>query len=84
MRNPHQSFVLCTASQTIGGDFAKFCGLLRIYELYTACSELGFHVHSTGNSMNYPLSYCELVDARISASEKDLPVTGTLCQSSKM
>ena len=27
-------FVLCTASQIIGGDFAKFCGLLRIYELY--------------------------------------------------
>ena len=26
---------LCsTASQIIGGDFAKFCGLLRIYELY--------------------------------------------------
>ena len=23
-----------TASQRIGGDFAKFCGLLRIYELY--------------------------------------------------
>ena len=25
---------LCTASQIIGGDFAKFCSLLRIYELY--------------------------------------------------
>ena len=24
---------LCTASQIIGGDFAKFCGLLRIYVL---------------------------------------------------
>ena len=32
-----------------------------------ACS---FH----GNSMNNLLSYCGLVDARISASEKDLPV----------
>ena len=30
LRNLHQSFVLCTASQIIGGDFAKFCGLLRI------------------------------------------------------
>ena len=29
----HQLFVLCTASQIIGGDFAKFCGFLRIYEL---------------------------------------------------
>ena len=28
-------FVLCcTAIQIIGEDFAKFCGLLRIYELY--------------------------------------------------
>ena len=33
----------------------------------TRCS---FH----GNSMNNLLSYCGLVDARISASEKDLPV----------
>ena len=30
----HQLFVLCTVSQIIGGDFATFCGLLRIYELY--------------------------------------------------
>ena len=34
MRNLHQIFFICTASQIIGGDFAKFCGLLRIYELY--------------------------------------------------
>ena len=33
LRNLHQLFVLCTASQIIGGDFAKCCGLLRIYEL---------------------------------------------------
>ena len=33
LRNLHQIFVLCTVSQIIGGDFAKFCGLLRIYEL---------------------------------------------------
>ena len=32
MRNLQQLFVLCTASQIIGGDFATFCGLLRIYE----------------------------------------------------
>ena len=35
--------------------------------MFCACS---FH----GNSMNNLLSYCRLVDARISASEKDLPV----------
>ena len=34
LRNLHQLFILCTASQIMGGDFAKFCGLLRIYELY--------------------------------------------------
>ena len=33
-----------------------------------ACS---FH----GNSMNNLLAYCGLIDARIGASEKDLPVT---------
>ena len=33
LRNLYQLFVLCTASQIIGGDFTKFCGLLRIYEL---------------------------------------------------
>ena len=34
LKNLHQLFALCTASQIIGVDFAKFCGLLRIYELY--------------------------------------------------
>ena len=33
LRNLQQLFVLCTASQIIGGDSVKFCGLLRIYEL---------------------------------------------------
>ena len=27
--------VLCSASQIYGGDFEKFWGLLRIYELYS-------------------------------------------------
>ena len=34
LRNLHQLFVLCTATQMIGGDFVKFCGLLRKCELY--------------------------------------------------
>ena len=34
LRNLHRRFVLCGASQIYSGDFAKFCGLLRIYELY--------------------------------------------------
>ena len=31
LRNLHCRFVLCSAGQIYGGDFAKFCGLLRIY-----------------------------------------------------
>ena len=38
--------------------------------VFTMCSEL---------SMNILLSYCGLVDARINASEKDLPVTTVFC-----
>ena len=34
LRNLHRRFVLCSASQSYGGDFAKFCGLLRIYVMY--------------------------------------------------
>ena len=30
----HLRFVLCCANQIYNGDFAKFCGLLRIHELY--------------------------------------------------
>ena len=36
--------------------------------------ELGFLMYWTCNSMNNLSSYCGLVDAKISASEKDLPV----------
>ena len=43
--------------------------------MYTSCSEFGNAMHWTWNSMNNLLSHCGLVDARISASEKDLPVT---------
>ena len=34
MRNLHLTFDFSTYSQKLGEDFAKFCGLLRIYELY--------------------------------------------------
>ena len=36
--------------------------------------ELVVFMYRTGKSMNNLLSFCGLVDARISASEKDLPV----------
>ena len=42
--------------------------------MYTTCSELGIFMYWTFNSMNNLLSYYGLVDARISASEKDLPL----------
>ena len=34
LRNLHCRFVLCSNGQIYSGDFAKICGLLRIYELY--------------------------------------------------
>ena len=34
MRNLHLTFDYSTYSQKLGEYFAKFCGLLRIYELY--------------------------------------------------
>ena len=34
MQNLHQTFDWQYIGQIIGGEFAKFCGLLRLYELY--------------------------------------------------
>ena len=34
LRNLHLTFDYSTYSQKLGRDFAKFCDLLRIYELY--------------------------------------------------
>ena len=42
--------------------------------MYTTSSELAIFMYWTCNSMNNLLLYCGLVDARITASEKDLPV----------
>ena len=38
------------------------------------CSELGIFMYWTCNSINNLSSYCGLVDAKIRASDKDLPV----------
>ena len=50
LRNHHHRFVLCSnlVGQIYGGDFAKFCGLLRIYELYLLTSLMTFP--ATGNT----------------------------------
>ena len=42
--------------------------------VYTTCSELVVFMYWTGKSMNNLLSSCGLVDARIRASNNDLPV----------
>ena len=42
MRNLHQLLDWQYIGQIIGGDFAKFCGLLRIYELYQINKLHGF------------------------------------------
>ena len=47
----------------------------KIQFAYTTCSELVVFLYWTGNSMNNLLSYGGLNDARISAYDKDLPVS---------
>ena len=58
-----------TTSAEIGQNMGGTCSA-HVLSKFCACS---FH----GNSMNNLLSYSGLVDARISASEKDLPVHRT-------
>jgi hypothetical protein len=48
LQNNHHRFVLCSKGQVYGGDFAKFCGLLRTYELYLLTSLMTFP--PTGNT----------------------------------
>ena len=45
---------------------------INVCNMFWECSELAISMYWTG--INNLLSYCGLVDARISASEKDLPV----------
>ena len=42
--------------------------------MFSPCSELVVFMSWTGKSMNNLLPYCGLVDVRINASDKDLPV----------
>ena len=52
-----------------------------VRNMFSPCSELGIFMYGTCNSMNNLMSYYELVDAKIRASDKDLPVhtTEELC-----
>ena len=45
---------------------------------FSPCSELVVFMDWTGKLMNNFLSYCGLVDVRINASDKDLPVNGQI------
>ena len=49
------------------------------------CTQLVLNLYFSGESMNNILSYCGLTDARMKASEKDLPVVVIVrkCHSSK-
>ena len=42
--------------------------------MFSPCSELGIFMYWTCNSMKNLSSYCGLVDAKMGASDKDLPV----------
>ena len=44
MQNLHHRFVLSTNGQIKSGDFAKFCGLLRINELYKLFSRHSWYI----------------------------------------
>ena len=47
------------------------------YFVYTTCSGLAIFMYWTCNSMNNLLWYRGLVDAKIKASDKDLPAANT-------
>ena len=46
--------------------------------MYTTCSEIVVFMYRIGKSMNNLSSYCGLVDTKIRASDKDLPVKNKL------
>ena len=48
---------------------------IHVHNMFLACSELAIFMYWTHNSMNNLSLYCALVDAKIRASDKDLPVT---------
>ena len=46
----------------------------HVLPMFSPCSELAIFMYLTRNIMNNMSSYCGLFDAKISASDKDLPV----------
>ena len=72
MRNLHRRFVLCSASQIYDGDFAKFCGLLRIYELLTYFSFFYFRFLTKKANSSFPLVFLEKTRANFFILGKSL------------
>ena len=62
----HVVYINCSECQSKNEKKKQF--------LYTICSELAIFMYWTRNSMNNLSSYCGLVDAKIRASDQDLPV----------
>ena len=58
LRNLHLTFFLCSAIQKSGGDFEKFCGLLRIYELYIPQLWVEFDDELSWTFLIWPLFRC--------------------------
>ena len=47
---------------------------ISVQNMFSPCSVLGIFMYWTWNSINNLSTYCGLVDAKIRASDKDLPV----------
>ena len=54
-----------------------------VHNMFSKCSELVFFMYWTGKSMSNLLSFCGLVDVRMNASDKDLPVNQKSCKHTK-
>ena len=72
--SPDQSMKISRSEHVVYTNCFLFCFWYSEQFMYTTCSELGIFMYWTGDSMNNLLSYCRLVEVRISASEKDIPV----------
>ena len=54
----------------------KYCFECQNINKKKFCTQHVLNLYFSGNSMNNLFSYCGLTDARMRASEKDLPVGG--------
>ena len=56
-------------------NYSEVQNTIKRQFVYTTCFELVVFIYWTHNSLNNLSSYCWLVEAKIRASDKDLPVT---------